>query len=194
MTWRPARHRTISENIDALPDALLILAKGHMRVDHSAEDEQVRYAVQRAISRFQTVNESCLNPTVVEWKPDAEDFVDGIANVPVRPAKSFTATADPAATDVAANYVIVNKWESIHGVEPQVLVGAYAAGLTLTLTCGAQMPPPPDTEAARLPPDVVDIIFRHAAHLFNHREILLPGREYVAPDLKMDASWWMPRV
>jgi hypothetical protein len=194
MTWRPARHAVVSENIDALPDALLVLAKQHMRVDHSQDDEQVRYAVQRAITTLQDKNEVCINPTVVSWRPDSADFANGAANIPVRPVQSFTATADPDATDVAADYSVALKWESIHGIQIQVLTGAYAAGLALTLTCGAKTLPPPDTAAGALPPSVLDKILRLAAHLFEHREILVPGREFVAPDLALDATLWMPRV
>jgi hypothetical protein len=184
----------VSENIDALPDALLVLAKQHMRVDHNAEDEAVRYAVQRAIGNFQAVNEVCLNPTVIEWLPLSSEFIDGAANIPVRPVQSLTATGGEPPADVAANYSVAMKWDSIHGVPLQVLVGAHVINLALTLTCGAQMPPPPDTAAARLPPDVLDVVLRHAAHLFEHREILIPGREYVAPDLKVNATWWTPRA
>jgi hypothetical protein len=194
MTWRPARHSVVSENIDALPDALLILAKQHMRVEHNSDDESVRYALQRAIGKFQAVNEVCLNQTVITWRPDSADFCDGAANIPVRPVQSFTATADPDATDVAANYSVALKWDSVHGVPIQVLVGAHADGLALALTCGARTFPPPDTAAGALPPDVLDVVLRHAAHLYEHREILIPGREYVAPDLAMDASWWAPRA
>lgn len=185
--WRPARHTVVSQDIDALPDAMLLLAKQQMRVETSYDDEQVRYSLQRAISRFQAVNEVCVNPTVVTWKPDSSDFANGAANIPVRPVQSFTANAGEPPIDAAADYSVALKWDSIHGVPIQVLVGAFTTGLALTLTCGVPAGQVP-------PPDVTDVLMRHAAHLYEHREILLPGQEYVAPDLAINATWWTPRL
>lgn len=173
----------VSRDLQTLPTDLLALAKQHCRVDHASDDALLTSIIARAIARFEATNEGTLNETVVLWKPKASDFVDGRASTPVRPVKSFQA-ADSAAVDVTADYALELKWDSIHGVQIQVLAGAAVDGLAVTLTCG--MDP--------LDPDVLDVVLRHTAHLYEHREILIPGTEYVAPDLKLNATWWHPRA
>lgn len=167
-----------------LPAGLLALAKTHMRIDWTYDDDFIKSVLARAIDRFQNVNEATLNPTTVLWTPATSDFTNGAITLPVRPVSEFHAALPP--DDVTANYSLVLKWDSIHGIPIQQLLGA-AAALSVNLTAGF-------ATAAVLPPAVEDIVLRHAAHLYEHREILIPGREYVAPDLAMDATWWMPRA
>jgi uncharacterized phiE125 gp8 family phage protein len=175
---------------DALPAALLPLAKQHMRIDGSFEDAFITSVLARAIARFQQLNDVTVNPSTFTWTPPAAAFNgQGGATLPVRPVSAFTATVpgDPDPVDVAADYALALKWDSPYGVPVQLLTGAAADGLTVGLTAGY-------ADLAGLPPEVQDVVLRHAAHLYEHREILLPGSEYVAPDLKLDATWWMPRV
>jgi len=173
------------ETIDRweLPDAMLALTKSHLRVDHSGDDQYIRETIKRAIGRIEATHGVTINPTTVFWTPSAAAFVQGAAMLPAIVAHDFTADAGG---DVTADYSIVLKWDDIHGVPIQRLVGAAASGLAITLELGF------DDET--LPPQLQDQILRHAAHLFEHREILLPGSAYVAPDLMMDATWWMPKL
>lgn len=169
---------------EELPDVMLPLAKSHMRIDHAEDDDYIMSCIARAIARFESTNGATLNPTTVIWTPAAADFVGTGATLPVRPVSTFTAMA--GATDVTADYSIVLKWDDIYGIPIQLLRGASAGGLTVTLEAGF-------TEDT-LRPEVLDVVLRHAAHLYEHREILAPGNEYVSPDLRIDATWWMPRV
>jgi uncharacterized phiE125 gp8 family phage protein len=175
-------------NVDraALPDMLLPLAKSHCRIDGSYDDDYLTSVIGRAIARLEATNDATINPTTVTWSPAAAEFINGGATLPVRPAMSFTAVAGSPAVDTTANYSLVLKWDGIHGLPIQVLKGAAADGLIVTLTAGYA-----DLENA---PQLLDLVLRHTAHLYENREILTPGAPYVAPDLAMDATWWMPRI
>lgn len=168
----------VTQDLTALPNDLLAAAKTHLRVDWAYDDDYIKSVIARAIARFEQVNEVTVNPTAVHWTPKETDFKDGAATLPVRPAKLATPMA---------GYAVVLKWDSIHGVPILTLQGA-AAAVSVDLLCGY-------ATAGDIPPAVQDVVMRHTAHLFEHREILVPGsREYVAPDLQMDATWWMPRA
>jgi len=173
----------VAQDLQELPQNLLALAKQHLRVDHAGEDAFITSAIARAIGRFEQVNDVTLNPTEVVWEPNASAFVDGAATLPVRPA-AIDEILNSDAVDVTADYSVVLKWDAIHGIPILTMRGAAVDGLSVTLTAGY----------TDLPPPVLDVVLRHTAHLFEHREILIPGREYVAPDLKLDATWWMPRA
>jgi uncharacterized phiE125 gp8 family phage protein len=174
--------KRITVDTTALPADLLPIAKSHLRVDGSYDDASITSMLARAIGRFEQFNGAALNVATYEWRPDTWEFCNSRASVPVTPVTSFTAAA--GATDVSANYTITTN--SVFGVPILHLNGAYAAGLVLTLQTGF-------TEAT-LPPAVLDAVLRMTAHLHEHREILIPGTEFVAPDLAVDATWWVPRL
>ena len=153
-----------------------------MRVNTADDDAFIKSCIARAIARFEETNEVTVNTTSVKWTPALEDFTGNVASVPVRPVTSI-AVAPPA---LVSDYAVALKWDSIHGVPLQVLNGPAAAGLELTLTAGFVANTPP--------PAVEDAILRHAAHLYEHREILVPGQFYTAPDLKLNGAWWAPRI
>ena len=176
--------RVVSRDNEALPDDLLSIAKQHMRVDHSGDDNFIRSTLARAIANIEQRNEVTINPTTVLWKASAAEFVGGVASVPVTPAE--TAVVMYGTDDVSTDYSLALKWGSIHGVPIQVLEGA-AASLSVTLTCGFD-------SIDTLPPGLLDKILRITAHLYEHREILIPGREFIAPDYALDATWWVPRA
>jgi hypothetical protein len=172
----------LTRDIASIPTAYLTLAKTHMRVNTADDDAFIKSCIARAIARFEETNEVTVNTTTVKWTPALTDFTDNVATVPVRPVTAI-AVAPPA---VIASYSVALKWDSIHGVPLQVLIGPAASGLEFTLTCGFV--------AATPPPAVEDAILRHAGHLYEHREILVPGQFYTSPDLKLDAAWWAPRL
>jgi len=172
-----------SIDYDKLPDALLIVARQHMRIDGNYEDAFLLSVLKRAINRFENKNGALLNKSTWQWTPDQWEFCNGSARVPVTPVTSFTATlADD--TDLTSSYTITT--DSVVGVPILYLNGTYASGVVLTLETGF-------TDET-LPPSVLDDVLRSAAHLHEHREILIPGTEFVAPDLAQDASWWVPRL
>ena len=139
--------------------------------------------IARAIANIEQRNEVTINPTTVLWTTTAASFVSGVASVPVVPAE--TAVVMSGEDDVSTDYSLALKWGSIHGVPIQVLEGT-AAALSVTLTCGF--------DVDSLPPGLLDKIMRITAHLYEHREILIPGREFVAPDYALDGTWWLPRA
>ena len=169
----------VTEDRDALPAELLPIAKQHCRVDHSNDDDLLISIIRRAIARFQSDNEVTLNPTAVVWTPALAEFTSGMATLPVVPS-SLATPID--------GYSVVLKWYSIHGIPIQALQGTAANGMTVDLLCGYP-------SADDLPPDVLDEVLRSTAHLYEHREILVPGgRDHVSPDLATSAAWWKPRV
>jgi hypothetical protein len=170
----------------ALPTALLPIAKSHLRVDGTYDDAYIENALARAIGRIEDANGITINPTTATWTPGTGDFCGDGATLPARPASGFTATAGSPPADVKSSYDIVLKWDDITGIPIQTLQGAATSGLTVTLELGYT--------TATLPPQVLDRILRHAAHLYDHREILTPDAPYVAPDMGLDGTWWMPRL
>lgn len=169
-------------DLTALPTALLPIAKSHLRVDGSYDDASITSMIARAIGRFEQFNGAALNVATWEWRPDSWEFCSNRASVPITPVTAFTAKV--GATDVSASYTITTN--SVFGVPILYLTGAYQADLVLTLQTGF-------TDAT-LPPAVLDDVLRITAHLHNHREILIPGTEFVSPDLQVDATWWVPRL
>jgi hypothetical protein len=176
--------RVLTRDTEALPDDLLSPAKEHMRVDHSEENNFIKSCIARAIANIEQRNEVTINPTTVLWTISAASFVSGAVSVPVTPAES--AVVMSGEDDVSTDYSLALKWGSIHGVPIMVLEGS-AAALSATLTCGFD-------SIDTLPPALLDKIMRITAHLYEHREILIPGREFVAPDYLLDATWWVPRA
>jgi hypothetical protein len=167
----------LTRDLAALPTALLPLVKQQCRVDHSGDDTFITSVIARTIAKFEDVKEVTVNPTAATWTAKVADFKNGMATLPVRPA---------ALTAPLAGYAIVLKFDSIHGIPIQALQGA-AADLTVALTCGY-------ADVATMSLSVQDWVLRIAAHLYEHREILIPGSEFVAPDFEKDATWWMPRA
>jgi len=169
----------VMQDFAALPAELLPLVKQHCRVDHNSDDALMTSIIARAIARFEQANEVTVNPTAITWTPKLADFKNGAATLPVRPATLATPIAD---------YAVVLKWDSIHGIPILALEGAAADGLSVELLCGY-----PDADA--IPPAVLDEVLRSAAHLYEHREILVPGgKDFVSPDLAKDKTWWMPKA
>jgi hypothetical protein len=173
----------VSPNWATLPAALLADAKVHLRITWESDDAFITHAIGRAIGALEQQNDVLINPTTYKWAPAQGEFSDGRARVPFTPASNHAAEDDTG--DVTANYAI--ETNALHGARPQYLVGAFATGLAVTITAGF-------AAAAAIPPRMLDRIMRLTAHLYEHREILIPGQEFRAPDLALDATDWMPRV
>lgn len=174
-----------TEDPAALPTALLALAKQHMRIDGAHEDEFVKSTVARAIDWFERVTNVTVDPTEYEWKPDAANFCDNVAKFTETPVRELVAMV--GADDVSAQYAVSTM--STKGVGLYSLNGAFASGLVLTFKSGY-------ADAAAVPGGVLDAVLRYAAHLYEHREILVPGAQETAPGWMTDviATFWMPRA
>lgn len=177
----------VSQDIVTLPYGLLSVAKSHLRIDGTYDDHLIVTKLQQSINWFERVTGVSVNPVTYIWKPAQIDFnyVTGSAPVPVSPVNSFTAAV--GASNVTANYEIGT--DSLFGVEISTLVGTWESGLTVTIPSGA-------ASAMEIDPGITDIILRYLSHLYEHREILVPGMEAQTPGWMTDvvATYWKPRV
>ena len=168
----------------ALPAALLPLAKSHLRVDGTYDDVYITDAIKRAINWFERVTNVSVNPVTWTWSPDEGNFCDSVATVPVSPVNDVTVDADG---DVTGNYMVETM--STHGVGLYGLEGAFVSGMTVTLPSGY-------ADETVLDPGIADAVLRYTAHLYENREILVPGSDAQTPGWMTDviSTYWMPRV
>lgn len=168
-----------------LPNGLLSVAKSHLRIDGIYDDAYIAMTLARAINWFERVTQVTVNPVTWLWRPDAGNFCDGAAMVPISPVNSFTVAASDA-SDISDDYELLTN--STHGVGLYSLAGVFSSGMKVSLPSGY-----PD--AAGIDPGIVDIVLRYAAHLYENREILVPGVEAQTPGWMTDivATYWVPR-
>lgn len=173
------------ENLATLPQNLLVLAKSHLRIDGIYDDAYVTDALKRAISWFQRVTGVSVNPITWTWTPDADSFCDGAATVPVSPVTDFGVTAN--SSDITDSYDLTTL--STHGVGLFQLKGSFATGMVVDITSGY-------ADANALDPGITDALLRYTAHLYENREILVPGTDAQTPGWMLDviATYWMPRA
>ena len=55
--------QVLTRDTEALPDDLLTLAKEHMRVDHSEDNNFIKSCIARAIANIEQRNDVTINPT-----------------------------------------------------------------------------------------------------------------------------------
>jgi hypothetical protein len=132
------------------------------------------------------VTQISVNPVTWTWSPDAGDFVDGAAAVPVSPVNTFT-VRDGAAVDISSSYLMETM--STHGIGLYALVGSFVTGMKIAIVSGY-------TTTAALDPGISDILLRYTAHLYENREILVLGTDAATPGWINDviAGYWMPRA
>src|SRR5262245_35293948 len=184
----------VTQDFVTLPAALLATAKAHLRVDWTYDDALITSMIARAISWFERVTGVSVNPASYQWVPASSEFTapvwcwDGTTvqqpMVPITPvAAGWTATV--GVDNVTSSYSMTAN--TVHGVAIYSLVGSYAAGLTLAITSGYT--------GATLPPGILDAIMRYTAHLYENREILVPGTTEQSPGWleEVVSTYWMPR-
>lgn len=179
----------VSEDRNALPTALLAPAKQHMRIDFADDDALITAKIAQAIASFQEKKNVTVNPSVFTWTPAAAAFVEDAATLPVRPVTAIVVTdkgQDPPA-NVSSSYAVQLKYDAAYGAPIQVLAGPSSSSLSIALTAGY-------ADLEKMPDTVRDYVLRHTAHLYEHREILVPDQPYVAPDLAEDLTWWVPHL
>ena len=167
-----------------LPAALLPLAKSHLRVDGSYDDAYITQAIGRAINWFERVTNVSVNPVTWTWSPAQGAFHNGFAQVPVSPVNTFTVDAGG---DVSADYAITTM--STHGVGLYALAGSWVDGMAVSIPSGY-------ADLTALDFGIADAVLRYTAHLYENREILVPGVEAQSPGWMTDviSTYWMPRV
>ena len=175
-------------NLTVLPGDLLTLAKSHMRVDGTYDDVYITQALARAINWFERQTQISVNPVTWIWTPAATRFCDGAAAVPVTPVNSFT-VSDGAAVpaDISASFTL--RTTSTYGIALYYLAGVHVTGMAVTIPSGYD-------DADLIDAGIVDAVLRYAEHLYQNREILVPGSEAQTPGwMTADiATFWKPRV
>jgi len=171
-------------DLAALPAALLATAKSHLRVSGSYDDAYITVTIGRAINWFERVTNVTVNKVIWEWSPDAAAFRDGRAQVPVSPVNSFTVDAGG---DISGDFLMETM--STHGIGLYALVGAHVDGMKVSIPSGYE-------NATALDYGIADAVLRYTAHLYEHREILVPGSDAQTPGWMTDviATYWMPRI
>jgi hypothetical protein len=168
-----------------LPNGLLSIAKSHLRIDGIYDDHYIAMTIARAIGWFERVTQVSVNPVTWQWRPDHGNFCGGVASVPVSPVNSFT-VAGGDLSDITSGYELTTM--STHGVGLYALSGAFASGMKVSMPSGY-------ASAAEIDPGIIDIVLRYTSHLYENREILVPGVEAQTPGWMSDvvATYWVPR-
>src|SRR5262249_45570738 len=138
--------KVTARDLVVLPTGLLPIAKSQMRIDWAYDDAFLQSVIARAIARIEQTNGVTINPTTVEWTPKGSEFVLNAATVRTVPVRQIeVVTDDQPPQTVTANYDFALKWDEIHGIPIQVLLGPGRDGLKVTLTVGyadvASLPP-----------------------------------------------------
>jgi hypothetical protein len=177
---------TVDHDVAALPTALLGIAKSHMRINGSTDDEYIKLTIARAIDWFERVTNVSVNPVTYTWHLDAVNFCNGAATVPESPVAADFTVKD-AGGDKTSSYSVTTM--STHGVGIYSLRGAYADGLAMTFKSGY-------ADLAAIDAGVLDAVLRYGSHLYENREILVPGSQASTPGWMTDviSTYWMPRV
>jgi hypothetical protein len=170
----------------ALPAALLPIAKQQMRVDGTYDDAFITSVIARAIDWFERLTNVTVDPTTYVWMPDQNP-------APYNATMTFTEspvtnmTAKIGTTDATASYSVTTM--STHGVGIFALNGAWASGLAVTFQSGY-------LNQTVLPAGILDAVLRYSAHLYEHREILVPTVQAANPGWMTDviSTYWMPRA
>jgi uncharacterized phiE125 gp8 family phage protein len=169
-----------------LPAALLPIAKQQMRVDGTYDDAFITSVIARAIDWFERLTNVTVDPSTYVWTPDQWNFTDqAIARFTESPVTNMTAKI--GTTDATASYSVTTM--STHGVGIYALNGAWASGLAITFKSGY-------ADQTVLPAGILDAVLRYGAHLYEHREILVPTVQAANPGWMTDviSTYWMPRA
>jgi uncharacterized phiE125 gp8 family phage protein len=173
-------------DLAVLPAGLLPIAKSHLRVEGTYDDAYITMTIARAINWFQRATNVSVNPVTWVWTPAEEKFCGGIATVPVTPVSGMT-VADADDADITADYSLITM--STHGVMLYGIEGSYLAGMAVTLPSGY-------ATFDLIDPGITDAVLRYTAHLYENREILVPGTDAQTPGWMTDviSTYWVPRA
>jgi uncharacterized phiE125 gp8 family phage protein len=168
----------------SLPDAMLDMAKKHMRVDFADDDDSITEYIAWSIGYLENVWGLQVFSGEVTFMPDG-----GTATVqcPVQPV-SPTFTAADAGGDVTADYVLRTTSLAAPVWLARADGGVIPAGVTFTMAAGYEDP-------ADMHPSVRGNILRVAATMYEHREsittLTLDHVPYWLND--MVSGLWVPR-
>ena len=174
-----------------LATELLALAKKHMRVLSTTDDDYIKGLITRTIDVFERQSGLTVFATMATWEPDGFDVVtaNGVL-LPLQPVAKWTAT-DRQGNDVTGNYKLVGQATGRAGglyLKP-VNGGSTVTGITVELVVGVDA-------ADDIPPAALQAILDRIASLYAWREDLTDA---TASDLPIsDNIWltgnWVPRA
>lgn len=189
----------ISKDTEAMPTALLDIAKAQMRVDFTDDDEEIKRFIAAAIDYFEAFTDLAICETEAVWTPDEYDNWSGNrARVPIQPIREWTATGDDGTTDVTGDYRITGSTQGSGRASGLYLVAKASTatapvpvtpGITLAIVAGYD-------DFEKIPASQLNLILRSAARLYEDRESTTDVSLSSVPDwfLEMMAGNWVPRV
>lgn len=172
----------------SLPAALLPIAKQHMRVDFTEDDQIITRYIAAAIQHLEQFSGWRIFAANVVWFP----VITATAiyyQTPVAPVREpvVKLTDPPPATDISADFILVQ--DSL--VKPAYLVRKdqqpFPAPLDITLQAGYLLPDD-------IPPMIGDLILRIAGTYYENRESVTTGLDQM-PFWMNDllSGIWVPR-
>lgn len=171
---------------ETLPAALLPVAKQHMRVEFSRDDEYIKLCLKRAIEYFELYSGQLVFKASVDWSPAARQAA--FVQCPVLPVSDQSAK-DAEGLDVSADYKIVQvgsatvypRFASVNG-------SSIRDGIAVILAVGFD-------DVVKMPPEILDKVLRIAATLYENRETVttpIQTMPFWLNDLLIGS--WVPRV
>ncbi len=170
-----------------LPGELLPMFKSHVRVTFNDDDAYLSLCLQRAIDLFERHAGWFVFGNTTVWVPLVTSTTTRIA-LPVQPVSDFTVSLD--SVDISSEYRMLR---GSTATTPWFLErkdgGIIPSGLEITLTAGY-------SDMASLPPSVIDISFRIAAHFYENRESVTSYTLEQVPQWLNDLLLgnWIPRA
>lgn len=178
---------------EGLAEELLDLAKTHMRVEFTRDDDYIKLALRRAIDFFERITELNVFGSQWDWVPEQSVSVDGVSAYILtwQPAPSFKAfTNDVAATEVTDQFAIFGDPEpdgfGMRWISP--VVTPEPATPLFKITAGY-------ADADSMPPGILSFVLEAASWFYEYREAgPMPGADGVAYLNQLLTAYWVPRV
>lgn len=174
----------------ALPAALLDIAKQHMRVDFTDDDDLIERYLASAIAHVELVSGWRIFPTIVSWFPTLISTAYAY-RTPLGPVASFLVMLDEPAppTDISNQFAIITDTPVTPSWLSKKDKTAFPTPITMTLNVGY-------TDADKLPPNMSDVILRIAASLYENRETVSQPSLTQVPFWMNDliVGLWIPRA
>jgi hypothetical protein len=175
---------------DTLPEAMLDIAKTHMRVEFARDDDYITLCVKRAIDFFERTTGLTVFGATYDWSPTLGLTVDGqtVYKLPFQPEPSFTVM------DGAIN--ISNQFKIVATGSPDEfgprgfvsLNGPINPAYVVKIEAGYDDPD-------EMPPGILSFVLEAASWFYEYREAgPMPGADGVPYLNQLLTAYWVPRV
>jgi uncharacterized phiE125 gp8 family phage protein len=180
-------YEVVEVDNDTLANAMLDMARFHMRVDFYDDDDQIVGFLQAAIALFENHSGWRVSTVKIAWEPEVGPSTVRLA-CPLQPASAIT-VIDSLMVDVTSEYKLssnVNMTSAVYFSRVDRMV--IPAGLQVALTVGYDDP-------FKVPPMVRNLILRIASHFYEHRESVDTTGISIVPQWLNDLllAHWIPR-